>query len=218
MLVKIEENHQIKAVATGAIYCVGRNYAEHAAELNNPIPSAPVIFTKTPHALRLPEEAGKIAFADETFHHEAELVVLLGDTIARGQKAEWRAIAAIGLGIDLTRREVQNSLKSQGLPWTIAKSFEGSAIVAPLLPLASYSDLDHISFELAVNGETRQRGNSADMLFKIPTILSYLASLGPLQTGDLVFTGTPKGVGPIRRGDRFALRLLKPERIWQGVL
>lgn len=218
MRVKLEETDYSRWVSPSAIYCVGRNYAEHAHELNNPVPSEPVIFTKTPQALRLPEEAGKIAFGDETFHHEAELVLLIGERVERGKAIGWKAVRAIGLGIDLTRREIQNSLKSKGLPWTIAKSFEGSAIVAPLLPIAKFSNLENIGFEFAVNDEVRQRGSSSEMLFNIPTILSYLTTLGPLCPGDLIFTGTPKGVGPIRRGDHFTLRFLAPDHRWHGTL
>jgi 2-keto-4-pentenoate hydratase/2-oxohepta-3-ene-1,7-dioic acid hydratase in catechol pathway len=218
MRVRVEEAKLSRWVMPGAIYCVGRNYAEHAAELNNPVPGEPVIFTKLPHALRLPEEAGRLAFPEETFHHEAELVVLLGRDVPRGAQAGWESVRAAGLGIDLTRREVQNGLKSKGLPWTIAKSFEGSAIVAPLLPLALFTEPEATSFELAVNGETRQRGDTREMLFKLPVILTHLATLGPLAAGDLIFTGTPKGVGPLKRGDRFTLRLLDPARAWDGTL
>lgn len=218
MRVRVEETELGRWVTPGAIYCVGRNYAEHAAELQNPLPTNPVIFTKTPHALRLPGDADKLAFPTETFHHEAEVVVMIKHDIARGAHAGWECIRAIGLGIDLTRREVQNHLKAQGLPWTIAKSFEGSGIVAPLLPLHQFQAPDSLRFELEVNGQTRQSGDMRDMIFKLPVILSYLSNLGPLSAGDLIFTGTPKGVGPLQRGDRFTLRFLSPLLAWDGIL
>ena len=218
MRVRLEDGQLGRWVTPGAIYCVGRNYAEHAAELANPVPGEPVIFTKTPQALRLPSDAGKLAFPDETFHHEAEVVLMLQRDVTRGETADWSAVRAMGLGIDLTRREIQNGLKTKGLPWTIAKSFEGSAIVAPMLPVSTFSQPDKVRFELEVQGEIRQRGALQEMLFNVPIILSYLTRLGTLYAGDLIFTGTPKGVGPLHRGEHFTLRFLEPAWSWEGVL
>ena len=107
------------------VYCIGRNYADHARELGNEVPSAPIVFLKTTTSLR-PLATGDLAYDGETFHHEAELVVLVGQDIKLGEKGDWRAVSAVGLGLDLTRREVQNQLKAKGLPWTAAKSFAGS--------------------------------------------------------------------------------------------
>lgn len=195
-------------VPVGTIYCIGRNYAEHAKELGNAVPSEPVVFMKAAATLR-PMASGPLAFADETFHHEAEVVFLVGRDIALGGTGDARDIAAAGLGLDLTRREVQSALKAKGLPWTTAKSFAGAAVVTDFVPMSRVADPARIHLSLDVNGERRQQGVTSDMLFPLPRILTFLASLAPLRPGDLIFTGTPPGVGPIRRGDK--IRLQSPE-------
>jgi 2-keto-4-pentenoate hydratase/2-oxohepta-3-ene-1,7-dioic acid hydratase in catechol pathway len=199
------------------IYCIGRNYAEHAAELNNPVPGEPVVFLKSSAALR-PLADGPLAFEDETFHHEAELVLLIGLPVELGAKPGWPCVRALGLGIDLTRREVQSGLKTKGLPWTTAKSFAGSALVTDFLPLGDFPNPDEIRFTLKVNGEEKQRGITTDMLFKVPVILEHLARHNALLPGDLVFTGTPKGVGPLKRGDALELAFVEPEVRFRGKL
>lgn len=199
------------------IYCIGRNYAEHAAELNNPVPGEPVVFLKSEASLRQLNER-TLAFAGETFHHEAELVLKIARPAALGSAGAWDLVADVALGLDLTRRDVQAQLKAKGLPWTISKSFAGAAIVGDFVPLTSFSDREAIDFSLTVNGEERQRGNTRDMLFKVPVILSYLLQFQDLRLGDLVFTGTPKGVGPLRRGDRFELAFTGIERRFLGLL
>lgn len=190
---------------THAIYCVGRNYAEHAKELGNEVPAEPVIFLKSPAALR-PVAHGTTAFPAETFHHEAEIVVRVGKSVVLGASAGWGEVESLALGLDLTRREVQTKLKEKGLPWTLAKSFAGAAVVSDFIAISQFPEPDAITFEMDVNGETRQRGDSSIMLNSVPRILTFLASYQPLFVGDLIFTGTPKGVGPIRVGDEFALR------------
>jgi 2-keto-4-pentenoate hydratase/2-oxohepta-3-ene-1,7-dioic acid hydratase in catechol pathway len=200
------------------IYCIGRNYAEHAAELNNPLPAEPVVFLKTLASLRLPGESGRIAFPDETFHHEAEMVLLVGQRIERPEDCRWERISHVGLGLDLTRREVQNSLKEKGLPWARAKSFRGSAVVAPLIPATEFRDKSSIQFTFSVNGDLKQDGDTAMMLFKVEQLLAALLQLHPLAPGDLIFTGTPKGVGPLRAGDRFQLAFKATKHAFDGVL
>jgi len=211
----------------GTVYCIGRNYAEHAAELQNPIPDSPVVFLKSAAALRhlSPQpSAGEhfvsapMAFATEIFHHEAELVLLLGQAVELGEQGRWSDIVGLTLGIDLTRREVQTQLKAKGLPWTTAKSFAGSGILADFQPIAAVANLESIKFTLTVNGELRQTGDSRNMLFPVPTLLTYLASLHALQPGDLVYTGTPKGVGPIRLGDKLVLQLSDANQEFCGEL
>ena len=212
--VRLDGGH---VAAVRNIYCIGRNYAEHASELNNPVPGEPVVFMKATTALR-PLSAGELAFPRETFHHEAELVLLLGREVPLGATVGWDAVAALGLGLDLTRREVQSGLKAKGLPWLIAKSFAGAAPVSEFLPCALFPDLERIRFTLSVGGELRQTGDTQAMLFKVPVLLTYLASLGALAAGDLVFTGTPKGVGPIRLGDDFRLEFPDLGRGFAGKL
>jgi acylpyruvate hydrolase len=203
------------------IYCVGRNYQDHALELGNAVPKAegdPIVFLKSPAALRGLSGEDPLAFADETLHHEAEVVLRLGKNVGHGQAAGWEHVDAMALGLDLTRREEQTKLKEKGLPWTTAKSFAGSAVVGPFISTMDLRDHNAISFRLHVSGSCRQEGNTSDMIFSVERILTYLASLHELRVGDLIFTGTPKGVGPIRRGDRFSLELTQPHYLWDGVL
>jgi 2-keto-4-pentenoate hydratase/2-oxohepta-3-ene-1,7-dioic acid hydratase in catechol pathway len=187
------------------IYCIGRNYAEHAAELNNPLPDEPVVFLKSGASLRGLEESGVIAFPEETFHHEAELVLYIGKRIEEANDCNWSAVSHLALGLDLTRRDVQNELKQKGLPWTRAKSFRGSAVVSAFIAKDELDYQANIEFDLKINGEMRQSGQTKMMLFNIEAMLSTLLKLHPLEKGDLVFTGTPKGVGPVRRGDKIEL-------------
>ena len=213
-------------IAVRNIYCIGRNYVAHALELGNKVPTEePVIFTKSSASLR-GLEGGELAFADETFHFEAELVLLLGPAhvplgaLTAGREAD--CVQGYGLGLDLTRRAKQSELKKGGLPWTVSKSFSGSAIVSEMRILDEPGQLQHIEFGLSVNGEERQRGHVNQMIFDIPFQLRYLNSLTSLLPGDLVFTGTPQGVGECRRGDQIALRYFDREglveRTYKGVL
>lgn len=201
----------------GTIYGIGRNYAAHARELGNELPEDPVVFLKAQTTIR--GLTGFIAF-DEVYHHEVELVIRIGEVIAFGERAGWNAVDAVTLGLDVTRREVQNRCKEKGLPWVPAKSFAGSAVLAPFLPLDGLGDPEEFRFTLDVRDERRQEGVLTHMLFPIPAILTYLASLAPLAVGDIVFTGTPAGVGPIRRGDPFRMTLhgAGEPHVWDGVL
>lgn len=195
-----------RIVPVGTIYGIGRNYRAHAAEMGSAVPDRPVVFLKARAALRGLKPA-PIAFADETFHHELELVLLLGRDVALGERPGWDAIEAVTLGLDLTRRPEQERCKAAGLPWTTSKSFAGSAIVAPFVPLGVIGDPLRTTFELKVGGVLRQHGTPTAMVFDVPSLLAFLASLAPLSAGDLVFTGTPEGVGPIRQGEAFQMSL-----------
>jgi 2-keto-4-pentenoate hydratase/2-oxohepta-3-ene-1,7-dioic acid hydratase in catechol pathway len=203
-MVEVQDNAG-GSLPVGTVYAIGRNYAAHARELGNAIPDDPVVFLKARTAVRGLQPA-PVAF-DETFHHEVELVLRIGRPVPLGGAGSWDDVGQLALGLDLTRREVQARCKEKGLPWTPSKSFAGSAVLGPFLPLAQVGDPATIRFSLAVNGEARQHGDPAMMLFPVPTILRYLASLAPLEPGDLVFTGTPEGVGPLRVGDRFRMEL-----------
>lgn len=188
------------------IFCVGRNYAAHVREMApHSAPSAaprsasdPVVFLKPPQALVAPP--GPLAFPAGVgeVHHEAELVVRVG----AGGRPE-----AVALGLDLTDRTRQAEAKQQGTPWAAAKGFRGSAPVGPFVPVARLPDLARLTFTLHVNGALRQRGESADMLHPVPTVLAYLERWFGLRPGDLVFTGTPEGVGPVKAGDVLDLAL-----------
>ena len=199
------------------IYCIGRNYSAHAKELNNPVPETePVVFLKSSAALRGLQE-GPLAFASEQFHHETEVVLLVGKSVPLGGTADWRVVEALTLGLDVTRRQVQSHLKANGLPWTTAKSFAGSAVVAPFVPRDQFRDLQSLTFTLHIREVLKQRGSIKDMIFPVPAILTFLASLNELRPGDLVFTGTPEGVGPLRQGDEFRLAFENEGHRWSGV-
>lgn len=185
------------------ILCVGRNYAEHARELGNSVPDEPIIFLKPSTALL--RGGGPLAYPAFTsdLHHEVELVLRIATW---GKDIELAEAAghydAIGIGIDLTARDLQQALKTKGHPWEKAKAFDGSAPVSEqFLDLAKFDDLDNITFRLEINGKVVQSGNSADMLFGFDQLVSHISTFFTLEPGDLVFTGTPAGVGPVSVGD-----------------
>lgn len=186
------------------ILCIGRNYAEHIAELQNEVPDAPVIFAKPDTALLQRNQPFFYPDFTQDIHHEVELVLRVSKN---GRHIEEQFAHtyydAIGLGLDLTARDLQSKLKSKGLPWELAKGFDGSApLGATFKPVAEFEDLKNINFRLEVNGEVRQQGNSSMMLHDFNKIISYISRFITLKMGDLIFTGTPSGVGPIRVGDQ----------------
>ncbi len=202
----------------GAVYGIGRNVAAHARELGNPVPDEPLVFLKAVTSIRPLDAPGRVAFPDAVYHHEAEVVVVVGAPVPLGACPGWEVVEGLALGLDLTRRDVQRKLKAQGLPWTEAKSFWGSAPVGPIVPLDRFPAPDRVGFRFEVGGELRQEGALDALRFSIPELLARLAALQPLQPGDLVFTGTPAGVGPIRVGDRFRLSFVEPHLCFDGVL
>ncbi|OON66956.1 fumarylacetoacetate hydrolase family protein [Hymenobacter sp. CRA2] len=186
------------------ILCIGRNYAEHIAELQNEVPDAPVIFAKPDTALLQRNQPFFYPDFTQDIHHEVELVLRISKN---GRHIEEQFAHtyydAIGLGLDLTARDLQSKLKSKGLPWELAKGFDGSApLGANFKPVSEFSDLKNINFRLEVNGEVRQQGNSSLMLHDFNKIISYISQFITLKMGDLIFTGTPSGVGPIKVGDQ----------------
>lgn len=198
------------------IWCIGRNYAAHAKELGNAVPTEPVVFLKAA-SCRRGLDPEPMAFPDEAWHHELEVVLELGEPVALGSDPGWACVRAVRLGLDLTRRAEQDRLKAAGLPWTTAKSFAGSAIVGPPVPVAALGDPSAIRFTLHVDGALRQDGHLRDALFDVPSILRHLARLAPLVPGDLVFTGTPPGVADLRVGQGITLTLYaRDEHVWHG--
>tara|TARA_Y100000589_G_scaffold246893_1_gene234808 strand:- start:138380 stop:138994 length:615 start_codon:yes stop_codon:yes gene_type:complete len=185
------------------IICIGRNYANHAKELNNKIPEEPVFFLKPETAL-LPKRNPFVypSFSNDV-HYETEIVVRinrLGKHIH--EQFAHKYYNEIGIGIDFTARDVQSELKKKGLPWEKAKAFDGSAPVGhKFIPVNQFDDVQNINFSLKVNGETRQKGNTKDMLFGINQIIAYVSQFITLKIGDLIFTGTPEGVGPVKIDD-----------------
>lgn len=170
------------------------------------VPPEPVVFLKASSTVR-GLGSGPLAFADEEFHHEAELVLLVGAEIPQGSSTTGdlmlNAVRGVGLGLDLTRRQEQAKLKEKRLPWCLSKSFAGSALVGDFL--AEGYDMRDLGYTLHVGGELRQEAHVSNMIFPVPSLLRYLTRSHTLVPGDLIFTGTPKGVGPIRRGDEFHL-------------
>lgn len=211
------ENEVQKSFAspTSKVVCVGRNYVAHAKELNNPIPKSPLLFIKSTNSLvdlnneiAIPRDFGEC-------HHEIEIAVLIGERLTDVNEMQAnRSIAAIGIGLDLTLRDLQSTLKSNSQPWDTAKSFDGAC------PLSEFIDLDlflsnkkdngggsvdnalsNIDFKLSINNSVRQKGNTKDVIFNIPYLISYISKYFTLYPGDVVLTGTPEGVDKLKLGD-----------------
>jgi 2-keto-4-pentenoate hydratase/2-oxohepta-3-ene-1,7-dioic acid hydratase in catechol pathway len=192
-----------KRVRTMRIFAIGRNYVEHIEELKNEKPSDPVIFTKPDTALLKNNSPFYYPDFSQDVHHEVELVLRIcreGKNIE--EKFAHKYYDAIGVGIDFTARDLQQKLKEKGLPWDIAKGFNGSAPISDkFIPVANFKDVKNINFSLQVDGEFKQRGNTSLMLFNFDYIILYLSRFFTLKTGDLIFTGTPKGVSPVKVGN-----------------
>lgn len=182
--------------------CIGRNYAEHAKELNNPLPSEPVIFIKPDTALLPNKGTLYLPEYSNDVHYEIELIfkVCLEGKFIQPEYA-LKYVNQISVGIDFTARDVQEECKKKGLPWTKAKCFNGSAAVGEFIPVSEIHDLKNISFELYQNGQIKQQGNSVMMLFDVPAIISYISTIMTLKRGDIIFTGTPAGVGKTNAND-----------------
>lgn len=184
------------------IICVGRNYVEHARELNNSVPDEPVLFMKPETSLILPRQPFFYPDFSNDIHHEIELVVRinrLGKHIET--KFAHRYYSQVALGIDFTARDLQQELKAKGLPWEISKAFDGSACVGEWIPLNQGMHIQNLNFYLTRNGKTVQMGNTSQMLFSVDALISYISKFFTLKIGDLIFTGTPAGVGPVSKGD-----------------
>jgi acylpyruvate hydrolase len=185
------------------IIAIGRNYAEHIEELKNERPTAPVVFLKPDTAVLKNNMPFFHPDFSENIHHEVELVLKInkeGKYIKR--EFAHRYFEEIGIGIDFTARDLQDQCKAKGLPWEIAKGFNGSAPVGEFLPVATFKDFNDINFHLFINGEQRQKGNTSMMLFDFGVIIEYVSQFFTLKKGDLIFTGTPAGVGKVNIGDR----------------
>lgn len=185
------------------IICIGRNYINHAKELNNPVPSKPVFFLKPETAIlrkNLP-----FFYPDFTndLHHEVEIVVKISKIGKHIQEQfAYKHYEEIGLGIDFTARDLQAEQKKKGLPWEISKAFDSSAPIGDFISKSELGDLHQLKLSLKKNDEIVQQGNSADMIFSIDRIIAYVSQFVSLKIGDMIFTGTPEGVGPVQIGDR----------------
>ncbi|HEX8529400.1 MAG TPA: fumarylacetoacetate hydrolase family protein [Cytophagales bacterium] len=184
------------------IIAIGRNYAEHIKELQNERPDEPVVFLKPDTALLRDNAPFYYPDFSKDIHHEVEILLKISKEGKNIDPAfAHKYYDEIGIGIDFTARDLQQKCKTKGLPWEIAKAFNGSAPVSAFVPKAGY-DLSDLDFSLRINGEIRQQGNTKLMLFNFDTIIAYVSRFFTLKTGDIVFTGTPQGVGPVQVGDR----------------
>jgi len=184
------------------IIAIGRNYPEHAMELNNPIPREPVIFLKPDTAILRNKECFYLPDFSTDIHYEAEIVLRIvkeGKHIA--EKFAHTYISALTVGIDFTARDLQKQLKEKGLPWELSKAFDHSAPIGEFIEVNKEDDLSAIPFKLVINGITVQSGNTKDMIFSFQALISYISARITLKQGDLIFTGTPAGVGRVYAGD-----------------
>jgi len=184
------------------IFCIGRNYADHAKELNNALPSEPLVFMKPTSALLIKNRHFFYPEFSNDIHYEGEIVLKIGRNGKHIQpEFALSYIEAIGYGIDFTARDVQQKCKDNGHPWEIAKGFDHSAAISSFLPFEDFA-ADDIQVRTDLNGKTVQNGNSKDLIFDFSAIIVHLSKYFTLQMGDYIFTGTPAGVGPIKIGDR----------------
>ncbi|WP_170405000.1 fumarylacetoacetate hydrolase family protein [Ruegeria arenilitoris] len=194
---------QQAAYPVGRIFCVGRNYAAHAAEMGHEVDrEAPFYFTKSASNAVLTGAAVPYPPGTEDFHHEMELAVAIGKPVFRATSAQaWDAVYAYGCALDMTRRDLQIRERNKQRPWDLGKDLEAGAVFAPLTPAADWSPADDTRIHLSVNGELRQDATLNELIWKIDEIVSHLSGYYHLRPGDLILTGTPAGVGPVQAGD-----------------
>ena len=194
------------------ILCIGRNYADHISELNNERPSEPVIFLKPDTAILKDNEPFYHPDFSNDIHHEIEIVLKI-NKVGKNIEAKFahKYYDEIGLGIDFTARDLQSKLKEKGLPWEKAKAFNGSAPISGFVPKAQFADLAKVNFHLEINGKTVQKGNTEMMLWNFDEIIAEISKYFTLKTGDLIFTGTPAGVGKVVIGDKLTAFLEEKE-------
>lgn len=185
------------------VIAIGRNYIDHAKELNNPIPKEPIIFMKPDTALLKDNKDFYYPEFSNDVHYETEIVLRIckeGKHVT--PKFAHTYFDAVGLGIDFTARDIQQKHKEKGLPWEIAKSFDNSAVISPLIPKEELGDLNNLDFSLTKNDQIVQQGNTKDLIFSYEDLIVYISKFITLRKGDLIYTGTPVGVGPVAIGDK----------------
>lgn len=190
------------------IICIGLNYRKHALELGRPLPDEPVVFLKPDSSILKNNKPFFLPGFSSMIHYETEVVIKickLGKGIAA--KFAHRYYDELTLGIDITARDIQNRNSAAGLPWELSKCFDGAAPLGRFIPAASVADINNIGFRLEINDKIVQQGNTADMIFSIDEIVSYVSGFFTLKTGDLIFTGTPSGVGPLMKNDNLVAYL-----------
>lgn len=190
------------------IYCIGRNYAQHAKEMGSPIPKMPLVFLKPLGAISYSDSTISIPSQSNDVHFESEIVVAIsksGKNISHSNAEDH--IAGYGVGIDFTARDIQAIAKKQGHPWSIAKGFDDFAPISEFLPSSEIEDINNMDLKLFQNGFVKQHGNSSEMIFPIPNLITFLSQIYTLHPGDLIFTGTPEGVGAVQSGDKLEVLL-----------
>lgn len=192
----------------GKVVCVGRNYADHAKELNNPVPTSPILFIKPASAVVPMEPEFSIPTQQGECHHELEMSLLIGQSLcnATPEKAK-QAVLGYGLGLDLTLRDVQAKLKEKGHPWEIAKSFDGACPLSVFCSAEKLANPENTPLQLQVNGQLRQSGCSSHMITPVFELVAYMSRIFTLHPGDVVLTGTPAGVAALKPGDQLELTL-----------
>ena len=196
------------------IFCIGRNYATHAAEMKADVPEAPVFFLKPTTAIIGEGELIHIPPISRELHHEVEMTVLLGKggkDVSRGNALN--LVAGYGIGLDMTLRDVQSEAKKKGLPWTLAKGFDTSAPLSSFVPADQVTDPHDLDLKLDVNGVTRQHSNTKNFIFKIDELIAYISQFFTFERGDIIFTGTPEGVAPAASGDKLTAQLSSPDHV-----
>ena len=185
------------------IICIGRNYADHAKEMNSPVPTEPIFFLKPDTAIIRDNQPFYYPDFSKEIHHEVELVIKI-NKVGKNIDAQFahKYYDEIGIGIDFTARDIQANCKEKGLPWEKAKAFDGSAPIGKFIDKKKIVDQNNIHFKLLLNGNSVQEGNTKDLLFTFDTLIAYVSRFFTLKTGDLIYTGTPEGVGPVAIGDK----------------
>lgn len=192
----------------GNIFCIGRNYTEHILELNNKASEEPMVFMKPTQSILASGEQIIIPKFTQNVHYECEVIVYISkDTNNINPKDALDYIGGLGIGLDLTARDVQDAAKAQGHPWLKAKGFKGAACISSLASINNFTDLEDIEFSLTINDKIVQHGNTKQMIFPITTQIAYLSQIYSLKAGDIIYTGTPKGVGKLNSGDRLKANL-----------
>ncbi len=200
------------------IIAIGRNYSAHAKELNNEVPTKPIIFLKPDTAILKDNKPFYLPDFSSDIHYELEVVLKIckeGKHIAEKFAANY--YNEIGLGIDFAARDIQAEHKAKGLPWELAKAFDHSAVISNFLPKTDFANLNDLHFELQINKETRQKGHTANLLFSFNYIIAFVSQYITLKKGDLIFTGTPEGVGQVKQGDQLEAWLERKQLINFGV-
>ncbi len=186
----------------GKLLCIGRNYAKHAAEMDSDVPDTPMVFLKPSTALVGSGGTVEIPAASSEVHHEVELVVLIGMGGRHINASDaLDHVAGYAVGLDMTARDIQSAAKARRHPWSVAKGFDTFAPLGPIMPASEVGDPQQLTLGVSVNGETRQHGSTEHMIFSVADLIAYCSSVFTLEPGDLIYTGTPEGVGPVAHGD-----------------